>query len=97
LSRPSTRADTADACGVRVRIKTFGAKSVKATAAGIVASAEAADADLRQWHSALPERGAPLFGIHLERQEDGLLAALKPLKVVAQFSNDVVRSPLVAA
>jgi hypothetical protein len=45
LSRPSTKADTADVCGVHVRIKTFGAKSVKATAAGIVASVEAEEAD----------------------------------------------------
>jgi hypothetical protein len=39
------RAGTADACGEHVRIKTFGARSAKAIAAGIVVSAVAADAD----------------------------------------------------
>jgi hypothetical protein len=50
------RAGTADAYGAHVKTKTFEAKPVKATAAGIVASAEA-DADLRPLHCALPNRG----------------------------------------
>ena len=50
------RAGTADAYGAHVKTKTFEAKLVKATAAGIVASAEAG-ADLRPLHCALPNRG----------------------------------------
>jgi hypothetical protein len=50
------RAGPAGACGAHVKTKTFEAKLVKATAAGIVARAEA-DADLRPLHGALPDRG----------------------------------------
>src|SRR5204862_8220397 len=48
----------ADACRAQVRTTTCGAKSGKATAAGIGASA--AGADLRRGHTALPEPGARL-------------------------------------
>jgi len=57
------RAGIADVYGAHVKTKTFAVKPVKATAAGIVESAEA-DADLRPLHCALPNWGRASSDIH---------------------------------